>query len=78
MLILSRKTLESIIIGDKIELSIMEIKGDHVKIGIQAPRDVKVFRKEVFLAIQEENRAAALAGIDLPDLGGIIASKKKS
>ncbi len=54
MLILSRKLNESIIIGDDIEISIVDIKGDQVKIGINAPKNVKVFRKEVYDAIQEE------------------------
>ena len=65
MLILSRKINESIIIGDNIELSIVDVQGDQVKIGIDAPRNVKVFRKEVYQAIQEENRAAARSSIDV-------------
>jgi len=59
MLILSRKKDESIIIGDNITISVVDIKGDQVKLGISAPGDVKVFRQEVYAAIQEENRAAA-------------------
>jgi len=59
MLILSRKKDESIVIGDNIIVSIVDIKGDQVKLGINAPGDVKVFRQEVYRAIQEENRAAA-------------------
>jgi carbon storage regulator len=55
MLILTRKLNETIMIGDKIEISVVEIKGDHVKLGIQAPKNVKVYRQEVYLAIQEEN-----------------------
>ena len=61
MLILARKINESIIIGDQIEISIVDIKGDQAKIGIKAPKNVKVYRMEVYNAIQEENRAAALA-----------------
>ena len=64
MLILSRKLNESIMIGDSIEISVVEIKGDQVKIGIQAPNSVKVYRKEVYTAIQEENKLAALSSID--------------
>ena len=56
MLILTRKLNESITIGDSIEVSVIEIKGDQVKLGINAPREIKVFRKEVYLAIQQENR----------------------
>lgn len=58
MLILARKKGESIIIGDNIEISIVETKGDSIKIGIEAPRSVKVYRREVYDAIQRENKAA--------------------
>jgi carbon storage regulator len=61
MLILSRRVNEKIVIGDEILVSIIEVRGDQVKIGIEAPRSVKVFRMEVFEAIQAENRAAAQA-----------------
>ena len=59
MLILTRKTNEKIKIGNEITLSIIEIKGEQVKIGVEAPKEVKVFRQEVFNAIKNENRAAA-------------------
>ena len=55
MLILARKPNESIIIGDQIEVSVIDIKGDQVKLGIEAPRSIKVYRKEVYQAIQQEN-----------------------
>ncbi len=58
MLILSRKKGESIIIDDNIEISVIETKGESVKIGIEAPRSVKVYRREVYQAIQKENQAA--------------------
>ncbi|WP_017726244.1 carbon storage regulator CsrA [Halalkalibacterium ligniniphilum] len=64
MLILSRKKNESIQIGDDIELKILSIEGEQVKIGIQAPRHVEIHRKEVFLAIQEENSDAVNATLD--------------
>lgn len=60
MLILSRKIDEQIKIGDNITLTIIEVRGDQVKIGIEAPKSVKVFREEVFNAIQKENKAAAV------------------
>ena len=59
MLILARKEEQSIMIGDNIEVSILSIKGDHIKIGINAPADVKVYRKEVFEEIQSANIEAA-------------------
>jgi carbon storage regulator len=70
MLVLARKLNERIMIGDSIELSILEIKGDQVKIGIQAPNTVKVYRYEVFSAIQEENKLAAQSSLEaiLPEL----------
>ena len=68
MLILSRKTDESIMIGDRIEISVIEIRGDQVKLGIKAPRDVKVYRQEVYDAIQRENIAAAQTHAELPEL----------
>ena len=54
MLVLTRKTNQSIMIGDEIEVSVLAVSGDKVRIGISAPRDVPVFRKEVYLSIQEE------------------------
>ncbi|RKX83751.1 MAG: carbon storage regulator [Spirochaetes bacterium] len=68
MLILARKKNERIIIDDQIEISIIEIKGDQVKIGINAPRSVKIFRHEVYLAIQEANKAALTSSTELPSL----------
>ena len=69
MLILSRKTNEKIMIGDDISISIIEIRGDQVRIGVDAPKTVKVFRQEVFDAIRAENRAAAESAAILPALG---------
>ena len=73
MLILARKIGESIMIGDQVEVSVVDIKGDQVKLGIKAPMQVKVYRLEVYEAIQAENRAAAAAAPDsLPRLEGLI------
>ena len=66
MLILARKLHESIMVGDNVEITLLEIKGDQIKLGIKAPKQVKVFRKEVYAAIQEENIAAAKTGTALP------------
>ncbi len=54
MLVLTRKSNQSIMIGDDIEVSVLSIMGEKVRIGIQAPRDIPVFRKEVYLEIQQE------------------------
>jgi carbon storage regulator len=59
MLILSRKIDQKICIGNDISITIIDVKGDQVKIGVEAPGNVKVYRQEVFQAIQNENRAAA-------------------
>jgi len=79
MLILARRTNESIVIGDEIEVSVVDIKGDQVKLGIKAPRAVKVYRREVFEAIQEENRKAAeTATSELPSLDEYIKKDTQS
>ncbi len=57
MLVLTRKSNQSIMIGDDIEISVLAIMGEKVRIGIQAPREVPVFRKEVYLEIQQDRAA---------------------
>jgi len=59
MLVLSRKKGETIVIQDNIELTILGVEGDTVRVGIKAPREVDIFRKEVYLSIQESNRESA-------------------
>ncbi|TFD95791.1 carbon storage regulator CsrA [Jeotgalibacillus sp. R-1-5s-1] len=68
MLILRRKKDESIMIGDQIEVKVLGIDGDQVKIGIKAPGDVDVFRTEIYVSIQEENSRAASQTIDISQL----------
>lgn len=58
MLALTRKKGESIVINNNIEISVLEIHGDQIKIGISAPKDVPIYRKEVYLQIQEETKEA--------------------
>lgn len=65
MLALTRKKGESLVINNNIEITVLEIRGDQVKIGISAPKDVPIYRKEVYLQIQEETREAMnLEGLD--------------
>lgn len=58
MLALARKANESIVINDDVEVTVLEIKGDQVKIGINAPKSVPVYRKELYVQIQEANKEA--------------------
>ncbi|RKX94993.1 MAG: carbon storage regulator [Spirochaetes bacterium] len=77
MLVLTRKVNESIMIGDDIEITVVEIKGDHVKLGITAPRNISIHRKEVYLAIQKENIIASRADIGkLSEIKDIIDRKE--
>lgn len=58
MLALTRKKGESLVINNNIEITVLEVRGDQIKIGISAPKDVPIYRKEVYMQIQEENKAA--------------------
>lgn len=60
MLVLSRQRDQSIIIGDNVVITVVDVRGDKVKLGIQAPKEISVHRQEVYEAIQRENRQAAL------------------
>lgn len=64
MLVLSRLRDETIMIGDEIEITVVDIRGDKVRLGISAPREVQVHRKEVYEAIRRENAEAAKVSID--------------
>ncbi|MEO6056263.1 MAG: carbon storage regulator CsrA [Gemmatimonadales bacterium] len=68
MLVLSRQRDETIMIGDDIEITVVDIRGDKIRLGINAPRHVSVHRKEVYEAIQRENAEASLVQLD--DLDG--------
>ncbi|MGI8631147.1 MAG: carbon storage regulator CsrA [Solirubrobacterales bacterium] len=59
MLVLTRKSNQSIMVGDDVEISVLAVMGDKVRIGIEAPREVPVYRKEVYLSIQAEKAAEA-------------------
>lgn len=65
MLVLTRKKGQSIMVGDDVEISVVEVDGDAVRIGIKAPRDVAIYRREIYQAIQEENIRAARAAAEM-------------
>ena len=78
MLILARKKDESIMIGENIEITIVDIQGDQIKIGIAAPKNVAIHRKEVFLEIKEENiKAVNIPKITLDALKIKVEDKKE-
>ncbi len=77
MLVLSRKKNESIKIGDDVEIVIVDIKGDQVKLGIKAPRSISVHRAEVYEEIQRENREAAKNTTKITGLGNLFKKIKK-
>lgn len=71
MLALSRKQGESIMVGGNIELTILEVKGEQVKVGISAPKSIPVYRKEIYMQIREENKEAA-QNIDIESLKKLL------
>ena len=75
MLALARKTNQSIMIGNDIEITLLEIKGDQVKIGINAPKSVPIYRKEIYVQIQDENKKASEGEIDVEVLNKLFSGK---
>lgn len=71
MLALSRKKDEAIVINDDIEITVIEIKGDQVKLGITAPKSVPIYRKEVYAQIQTANKEA-VASVDIKNLNKLF------
>ncbi len=71
MLVLSRQRDETIMIGDDIEVTVVDIRGDKVRLGITAPKEVSVHRKEVYEAIKRENRDAAQPKLKPEDIVGL-------
>lgn len=76
MLVLSRKKQESLIIGGEIEIKIVAVEGDTVKLGIEAPRHIEVLRKEIYESVRESNRQAAASRADLDQLSNMIGLGK--
>jgi carbon storage regulator len=72
MLVLSRKKGESIMIGDNVEITVIGVDGDTVRIGISAPKHVEIFRKEIFKSIQQSNQEASQEVIKPEDLSKIF------
>ena len=76
MLALTRKPKQSIMIGNDIEITILEVKGDQVKLGISAPKEISVFRKEIYVQIEEENKqAVTMDGDQLIQLSHLFSRK---
>jgi len=78
VLALTRKAGQSLMIGDEIEVTVVEIRGDQVRIAVSAPREVAVHRKEIYELIRQENRQAAIlpAGLDVNEILGLMGEKE--
>lgn len=76
MLVLSRKANESIMIGKDIEIKVLGVEDGKVKIGIEAPRDIEIHRKEVYVEIEEENITASKQQMDLANLKNLFSKKQ--
>lgn len=75
MLALARKINQSIMIGSDIEITLLEIKGDQVKIGINAPKSIPIYRKEIYMQIQDENKKASEGEVDVEVLNKLFSGK---
>ena len=71
MLILTRKPGESLYIGDHVKITIVEIKGNQIRVGIDAPQDMRIYREEIYLQILEENKKAAATSVSDESLAGL-------
>lgn len=71
MLALTRKVGESIIINNDVEVTILDVKGDQIKVGINAPKTVPIYRKEIFNQIKEENESAMIDASHIEELKGL-------
>ncbi|MBI4390165.1 MAG: carbon storage regulator CsrA [Nitrospinae bacterium] len=76
MLVLTRKIGESIKINDDVKITVVEVKGKNIRIGIEAPKETKIYREEVFLKIKQENQSAATSlQIDLGQIAHLMKNK---
>ncbi len=76
MLILARKVGESVVIGDNIEITVVELRGDVVRLGINAPVDVPVYRKEIYDQIVKENLVSSDVDLSLEELGNMVSNSR--
>ena len=77
MLVLTRKVNQSIMIGDQIKVIVVDVRGDQVKLCIEAPKEISVHREEVYSEIQDENKRAVLSkDIDLNQLGELLKPQR--
>ena len=76
MLVLTRRRGESVLIGDKVEITIVEIQGDKIKIGVSAPKKIEVLRKELVSQAKDANKEAAFAEVGLDILGKAVKKKE--
>jgi carbon storage regulator len=77
MLVLTRKKDQAIMLGDNIEITILEIKGDQIRLGIAAPKDLTILRKELYIEVTQENQAALNINVDLEILSEMLIKQKK-
>jgi carbon storage regulator len=77
MLVLSRKKGQSVVIQDHIEITILEVEGDVIKIGISAPKEVQIMRKELLVSVQESNRDAVAQQVDVQSLSDQLKKIRK-
>ena len=79
MLVLTRRASQSIMIGHDVVVTVLEVRGDQIRLGIRAPRDVDVHREEVFRQLQQSNRVAASPNLEaLEKLGSMLPSDRES
>ncbi|WP_438435055.1 carbon storage regulator CsrA [Gorillibacterium sp. sgz500922] len=76
MLVLARKKGESIVIGDQIEVVVLDVEGDTVRLGITAPKEVQIHRQEIYQAIQQANREASKSALHMQGLAGLLKRDK--
>jgi carbon storage regulator len=78
MLVLSRKIGEAIAIGDKISITVVEVKGNQVRLGIEAPQDLRIYRQEIYVTVQRENQQASDWNLaDLENVVNLLGSGEK-